>query len=261
MVATEVRSRRGRELQARYSTADVGVLTPAEAKRFLGGGTGDPRSDVTLAWELLYRLEPELFDRLASAERLHPGVIGWLPENLERIVEVAAGTGRLTLQLVHRAREVVAIEPAAPMRGILNRKLAGADPTGRVRVTHGFFDKLPVADDCADMVVACSALTPSRGHGGEIGLTEMERVCRPGGLVVIVWPNEVGWLAERGYRYVRFDGEVFVEFRSPEEAAELVAIFYPNAEAEICRRGLRRVPYDALGTNPPCDLAYKSIER
>jgi SAM-dependent methyltransferase len=261
VLTSETRSRRARELRTRYTDADVGVFTQEEARRFLASATGDPRNNVTLAWELLYRLEPELYDRLASAERLHPGVIGWLPANLGRIVEVAAGTGRLTLELVHRAREVVAIEPAAPLREILNRKLATADRMHRVHVTHGFFDDLPMADDCADVVVACSALTPAPEHGGEAGLGEMERVCRPGGCVVIVWPNEVRWLAEHGYRYVRFDGGMYVEFASREEAAELIEIFYPSAIGEICGRGWRRVPYDVLGTNPPQDLAFKVIAR
>jgi SAM-dependent methyltransferase len=261
VIASETRPRRGRELRTRYTAADLDVLTHDEARRFLPGGTGDPRTDIALAWELLYRLEPELYDRLVSAERLHPGVIAWLPDNVERIVEVAAGTGRLTLELVQRAREVVAIEPAAPLREILSRKLASAAHACRARVTDGFFDDLPVADDCADVVVACSALTPVPGHGGEAGLAEMERACRPGGRVVIVWPNEVGWLAAHGYRHVRFDGEMFLEFASHEEAAELIEIFYPGVIAEIRRRGSRRVRYDVLGFNPPRDLAFKVIER
>lgn len=237
------------------------MLTQDEARRFLASGTGDPRTDLALAWELLYRLEPELYERLVSAERLHPGLIGWLPDNVERIVEVAAGTGRLTLELVHRAREVVAIEPAASLREILNRKLASADRACRAHVVHGFFDDLPVTDDCADLVVACSALTPAPRHGGDVGLAEMERACRPGGCVVIVWPNEIPWLIAHGYRYVRFDGEMFLEFASSEEAAELIEIFYPSAIGEVRRRGWRRVPYDVLGTNPPRDLAYKVIAR
>jgi len=255
------RARRGGELRTRYTAADVGVLTEEEARRFLWGGTGDPRTDLTLAWELLYRLEPELHDRLACAERRHPGVIDWLPDKLGRIVEVGAGTGRLTLDLVHRAREVVAIEPAAPMREILKRKLATAAPTRSVHVTHGFFDDLPVADACADVVVACSALTPAPGHGGGVGLAEMERVCAPGGCVVIVWPNEVEWLASRGYEYVRFDGEMSVEFASPQEAAELIEVFYPRAIGKLSRGGWRHVPYDVLGINPPRDLAFKLIAR
>ncbi|HEX4187400.1 MAG TPA: class I SAM-dependent methyltransferase [Solirubrobacteraceae bacterium] len=261
MIATETLDRRGRDVRARYTPADLGVLSEGEASRFLAGGTGDPRSDATLAWELLYRLEPELYDRLARAERLHPDVIGWLPQSLGRVVEVAAGTGRLTMELIHRARELVAIEPARPLRAILRRKLASVDAGARVRVTHGFFDELPVADGCADLVIACSALTTAPGHGGEAGLAEMERACRPGGLVVVVWPNEVGWLSARGYRYVRFEGEMSVEFASPEEAAELIGIFYPNAIAEAARGGWRRVPYELLGINPPRDLAYKVIQR
>ena len=148
---------------------------------------------------------------------------------------------------------------AAPLRDILKRKLARAAHGNRARVTHGFFDDLPVADACADVVIACSALTPVPGHGGDAGLAEMERACRPGGCVVIVWPNEVAWLAAHGYRYVRFDGEVFVEFASHQEAAELIEIFYPSAIGDVRRRGWRRVPYDVLGTNPPRDLAFKVI--
>src|SRR6185436_821703 len=112
---------------------------------------------------------------------------------------------RLTLELLERAREVLAIEPAGPLREILNRKLSRTDTGHRARVAHGFFDDLPVADDHADLVVACSALTPAPEHGGDAGLAEMERICRPGGCVVIVWPNQVPWLAARGYRYVSFD--------------------------------------------------------
>jgi SAM-dependent methyltransferase len=261
VITSETRPRLGRELRTRYTAADVGVLTQEEARRFLDSGTGDPRTDITLAWELLYRREPELYDRLASAERLHPGVIDWLPDNAERIVEVAAGSGRLTLDLIHRARELVAIEPAAPLREILKRKLATADPTHRTRVAAGFFDALPVSDGCADVVVSCSALTPAPGHGGEAGLAEMERACRPGGCVVIVWPNQVRWLAAHGYSYVRFEGDMFVEFASHEEAVELIEIFYPGAVGEVLRGGRRRVPYDVLGTNPPRDLAFKVLAR
>jgi SAM-dependent methyltransferase len=249
----------GRELPRRYTAADLGVLSDDEASRFAPGGDGDPRADVTLAWELLYRLEPELYDRLVSAERLHPGVLGWLPRHADRIVEVGAGAGRLTLELIVRGREVVAIEPAMPLRQILTRKLGAADHGDRVRVIDGFFDALPVTSGFADLVVACSALTPAPGHGGEAGLSEMERVCRPGGRVAIIWPNNLDWLIARGYQYVRFPGPMAAEFASHQEAVELARIFYPRAAAEVRRRGRRRVPYEVLGINPPRDLAFKTV--
>ena len=233
------------------------VLSEEEVRRFAREGSADPQSSVLLAWELLYRREPELYDRLARAERLHPGVIAWLPEGVERIVEVGAGTGRLTLELVGRADEIVAIEPVAPFREILDRKLAQTEHECATRVIHGFFDDLPVSDDWADVVVACSAFTSTPGHGGDIGLAEMERVCRPGGCVVIVWPLDADWLAARGYRHLSFPGEMFVEFATAAEAVELSEVFYPAAAPEVRRNRWTRVPFQALGTEPPRDLAYK----
>ena len=252
-------ARAGPELRNRYTASDLAVFTPEEASRFVPGGDGDPRTDPVLAWELLYRLEPGLYDRLAGAERLHPGIAGWLPDHVDRIAEVGAGTGRLTMELVTRAQHVVAVEPAPPLRRILRRKLAAAGHADRARVIHGFFDRLPLPGDSAGLVVACSAFTPAPGHGGEAGLAEMERVCRPGGCVAIIWPNHLDWLAARGYRHVSFPGPMSVEFASYHEAVELAGIFYPQAAEEVRRRGSQRVGFEILGINPPRDLAFRVL--
>jgi SAM-dependent methyltransferase len=261
VIRSEVPARAGQELRRRYTVADLSVFTRDEASRFVPHGDGDPQNDMVLAWELLYRLEPELYDRLASVERLHPDVLGWLPRGVDRIVEVGAGSGRLTLELLERGREVVAVEPALPLRQLLRRKLTTADHGHRARVIPGFFDELPLPDSFAGLVVACSAFTPSSGHGGEAGLSEMERVCRPGGCVAIIWPNNVDWLTAHGYRYVSFDGPMAVEFPSHQEAVELSEIFYPRAAEEVRVHRLRRVPFELVGINPPRDVAYKFLPR
>jgi SAM-dependent methyltransferase len=254
------RARAGRELRNRYAAANLAVFSRDEASRFLPRDGGDPHDDIALAWELLYRLEPELYDRLVRAERLHPQVVSWLPRELDRIAEVGAGSGRLTMELIERARSVVAVEPARPLRRILRRKLAAADHGDRVRVVRGFFDELPLPDDFADLVVTCSAFTPAPEHGGETGLAEMERVCRPAGCVAIIWPNHIDWLAARGYRHVSFPGPMSLQFGSYREAVELAEIFYPDASDEIRRRGSPTVPFEVLGVNPPRDLAFKVLD-
>jgi len=246
-------------LRGRYTAADLSVFTAEEARRFVPSGDGDPRRDVILAWELLYRLEPELYDRLASAERLHPDVVGWLPSGVDRIAEVGAGTGRLTMELAGRGREVVAVEPAAPLRRILSGKLSAAGWADRVRVVPGFFDELPLPSSFADLVVACSAFTPSAAHGGDAGLAELERVGRPGGCVAILWPNHLSWLRSRGYEYVSFPGEMAVSFGSYAEAVELASIFYPRGAEAVRRLGSSTVPFEVLGVNPPRDLAFKVL--
>jgi SAM-dependent methyltransferase len=258
---SEDRARLGRAVRSRYTAADLRVFTRDEARRFAPDADCDPQADITLAWELLYRLEPELYERMASAERLHPGIAGWLPRSVDRIVEAGAGSGRLTMELINRGREVVAIEPASGLRRILERKLAEAGHGCRARVKHGFLDDLPVASGVADLVVACSVFTPAPAHGGDIGLAEMERVCRPGGCVAIIWPNNIGWLASRNYQYESFGGPMSAEFASHREAVELAEIFYPQAVTEVRCRGSRRVPYEVLGINPPRDLAFKVITR
>ena len=110
-------------LMRRYSPADLGVLSAEESGRFLTGTVADPRRDPDLAWELLYRLEPDLYERLVAAEPLHPGILDWLPPHVPRIIEVGAGTGRLTLDLVGRCDQLTAIEPARPLRERLRSNL------------------------------------------------------------------------------------------------------------------------------------------
>lgn len=257
MVDTMVTSQRGVTLSCRYARADLRIFTEEEARRFVGGRS--LQDDTALAWELLYRLEPDLYDRLVQAERIHPAILDWLPRHVGRIVEVAAGAGRLTAALIERCDHLTAVEPAAPLRAILAARLMQRTGGRQLCLMPGFFDSLPVPDRWAELVITCSALTPDPAHGGDAGLAKMERACAKGGLVVVVWPNHLDWLAAHGYRYLSFPGEMRVEFANLNDAVELSEIFYPHAVAEIRRLGDRRVPYEVLGVNPPRDLAYKEV--
>jgi SAM-dependent methyltransferase len=258
MTAVETEGRGLTDLGRRYTHADLRVFTPDETARFasLGANLSSGPLPDALAWEVLYRLEPHLYDRWALAERLHPGILDWLPANPARVVEVGAGSGRLTLDLAQRCGQLIATEPAAGLRSILDERLARRGAKNAL-VIDAFADSLPVDDGWADLVVACSVLTPEAAHGGEAGLRELERTCAPGGMVVVVWPNHLDWLAHQGYSYLSFPGEMWLEFASPGEAVELAAVFYPRTVEEIRRRGDRRVPYSAFGINPPRDLAYR----
>lgn len=238
-------------LVARYGPSDLDLLEPGARRRFVPEGAGWETVAPQVAWELCYRKEPELYDRLVAGEAIHPAVVARLPR-AARCVEVAAGTGRLTRHLVAVCERVVAIEPAAPLRSILAERLP------QVEARSGYFDDTGLSDDAADLVVSCSAFTSDDVHGGERGLAELERICAPGGTIAFVWPAGVDWLMQRGFTYERFDASgMAVDFGTPSEAVGLAAIFYPHAVEEIARRGSALVPYPILGINPPCDIAWR----
>ncbi|MEX2395245.1 MAG: class I SAM-dependent methyltransferase [Actinomycetota bacterium] len=244
-------------LAERYGPDDLEVFDEEERRRFLppfGAAESWPTLAPFVAWELLYRKEPELYERVIAGERIHPQVLAHL-ESVDRCVELAAGTGRLTADLATRCGSIVAFEPVASFRATLIAK--GFD---NVEVRKGFFDAIDVSSDWADLTVSCSAFTADPRHGGERGLAEMERVTRPGGTIALVWPSDVDWLVEHGFAYESFEGEMSVEFSSVEEAVELARIFYPDAVDEIIRGGSRFVAYDVLGLNAPRDIAWKVLE-
>lgn len=239
-------------LVARYGLDDLCLLEPEERRRFVPEGAPVAETLASVAWELLYRKEPELYVRLTRGEAIHPGVLDALPAG-GRCVELAAGAGRLTEWLHGRFVHLVAIEPAAALREVLSERLPGVD------VRPGFFDDTGLEDACADLVVSCSAFTADDAHGGGTGLRELERIAAPGATIAFVWPSDVDWLVERGFSYATFPGDMAVTFDSVDEAVELARIFYPRASDEIERRGSAEVPYEILGMNPPRDLAWKRL--
>ncbi|CAN5828248.1 hypothetical protein BH23ACT12_BH23ACT12_01280 [soil metagenome] len=262
-----------RPLLRRYKPDDLAVFTPEERRRFLGPIDSevlarinhDPQAwDLVVAdvaWELLYRLEPELYGRLTAGERIHPGVLEWIPQRIGRAVEVGCGWGRLTLELANRCEDLAGIEPAKPLRERLQRRLQD-ECQGHCSISAGFLNDVPLPDAWADISFTCSAFSCDPIHGGDPGLAELDRVTRTGGLVVLIWPpRNRSWLEERGFQFVSFPGKMGVQFTSAEEAVELAEIFYPDSAAKVAERGSRIVPCDLLGISGPKSLAWRKVER
>jgi SAM-dependent methyltransferase len=120
------------------------------------------------------------FDSVADLyERARPGyaedAISWLlPDATARVLDLGAGTGKLTAQLVARELDVVAVEPSPAMRAQLVARLSTVDARAGTAENTG----LPDAD--VDAVVIAAALhwfdRPAADH-------EIARVLRPGGVV------------------------------------------------------------------------------
>ena len=93
-----------------------------------------------------------------------------------RLLDVGAGTGRLSAPLLEKGFDVVAIEPLDEMRAILTRKI-GAD-----RALTGRAEELPLPDASVDGAVCGDAGLWFDGAGAA---DELARVLRPGGGVVV----------------------------------------------------------------------------
>src|SRR5579875_579963 len=108
-----------------------------------------------------------------------PEALDWLlPPGARRVLDLGAGTGKLTRQLAGRGLDVVAVEPLAGMRAELSRVLPDTP------VLDGSAEHIPLPDGSVDAVLAAQAwhwVTPERAA------PEVARVLRPGGTLGLVW--------------------------------------------------------------------------
>jgi len=125
------------------------------------------------------------FDRVVDAyERARPqyapDALAWLAVRLplRRVLDLGAGTGKLTRQLVALGADVVAVEPGNEMRAMLQRVLPG------VEAHAGSAEAIPLPDESVDAVTAAQAFHWFRT--GE-ALAEIHRVLRPGGGFALLW--------------------------------------------------------------------------
>jgi SAM-dependent methyltransferase len=131
-----------------------------------------------------------------------PAVVGALAAELHlppgaTVVDLGAGTGKLTRALVEFGLDVIAVEPQAALREVLAAKV------GSERVREGLAEAIPLPDDSVAALTVADAF-----HWFDQGpaLEEIRRVLRPGGGLALLittpdwreasWAEEVGKLME-----------------------------------------------------------------
>ncbi|HUI38193.1 MAG TPA: class I SAM-dependent methyltransferase [Thermoplasmata archaeon] len=142
------------------------------------------------------------FDRAAeSYERGRPEYPAAALEHLVRalgigpgrtVVDLAAGTGKLTRGLTGSGARLVAVEPSEGMRAVFRRLVPG------VEVLDGTAEAIPLPSGSADAVVVGQAFHWFRP---EEALREIARVLVPEGGLGLVWNHRdeaTEWVAEFG---------------------------------------------------------------
>ena len=128
-------------------------------------------------------------------ERARPGypedAVRWLAGDSPcDVVDLGAGTGKLTRSLVAHGHRVTAVEPLAEMLAQLRTAVSAA-----VAVIGGA-ESIPLPNASADVVTAAQAF---HWFDRPVALREIARVLRPGGRIALVWnarDDTEEWVAE-----------------------------------------------------------------
>lgn len=107
-----------------------------------------------------------------------------------RVVDLGAGTGKLTATLVRLGADVTAVEPDQHMLAELRRA------TPSVRSVPGGAEAVPLPDASVDAVLAGQAM---HWFDMDRAMPEIARVLTPGGVLAGLWnvdDDRVGWVAE-----------------------------------------------------------------
>jgi len=148
-----------------------------------------------------------------------PAVIGATAAELgvgpgDRVLDLAAGTGKLTRALVAYGFEVVAVEPQQSLRAVL------ADKVGAARVRDGVAEQIPLEDGSVAAVMIADAF---HWFDRPRALGEIRRVLALGGGLALLntapdwsgasWAHELGTLvAGTRPEHPNFDGRPWQEF-------------------------------------------------
>jgi SAM-dependent methyltransferase len=119
------------------------------------------------------RARPGYPDRAVGHLATTTGITGG-----SRVLDLAAGTGKLTRQLAALGARCLAVEPSPSMREVFARTVAG------VPVVGGTAEQVPLSPASVDAVVVAQAF---HWFDPPVALAEIARVLVPGGWLALIW--------------------------------------------------------------------------
>lgn len=140
-------------------------------------------------------VDPRAASGFTAAEAYERGRPGWPPAAIDglarelglgsrsTVLDLAAGTGKLTRELLRHAGRVIAVEPSAAMLAALTERLPEVD------AREGAAEALPVEDEAVDAVFVGEAF---HWFSTADACAEIARVLVPGGGLALLW-NRAAW--------------------------------------------------------------------
>jgi SAM-dependent methyltransferase len=128
-----------------------------------------------------FELVADVYER--ARPEYPPEAVAWIVDELDlregrTVLDLGAGTGKLTRALVETGAHVIAVEPGEAMLVQLRAVLPD------VEALRGGAEAIPLSDDSVDAITVGQAFHWFR-HDDAV--PEMHRVLRPGGGVALIW--------------------------------------------------------------------------
>jgi ubiquinone/menaquinone biosynthesis C-methylase UbiE len=213
----------------------------------------------------IYQTQAAQYERMVACEdyegNLLPALEAVRPFAGLDVVELGAGTGRLTTQIAPLAKSLVALEVSEHMLGLLSEKAPA------VTLTTADNRAVPLVSQCADIAIAGWSIAHSVGWYPDTwreetgkAIAEMLRLLRPGGTAMILETLGTGnetpappndglaqfyTMLENEYGFTRTALRTDYRFESPAEGQALLRFFFGDELAD-------RIVAEQLTILPEC---------
>jgi SAM-dependent methyltransferase len=158
---------------------------------------------------LVYAFDPALYDRLPFTHWDDSVLTGMVDFRGRVVVDVGAGTGRLSLVAAPLARVVYCVEPVENLRRFIREK-ARACGLDNIYALDGLITAIPFEDGFADICMGGHVF----GDQPEQEYAEMARITRPGGWVVFC-PGTNLTSEDEAHRFLVQQGFSVATFEEP----------------------------------------------
>ena len=155
---------------------------------------------------VIYAVDPSIYDNLPFLNWDSSELLGLTDFSGKTVIDVGAGTGKLTFLAAEKAQVVFAVEPVTSLRNFLKQKAIAQNLTN-VYTMDGLITEIPFPPDFADITMAGHVF----GEYLEREYQELSRVTKPGGTIILCpgnndLDNEVHqFLVSHGFEWSRFE--------------------------------------------------------
>ena len=190
---------------------------------------------------LFYRYLSKVYDRVNPFiwnEEMRTEALDLLDlDRDDRVLDVGCGTGFATAGLLERVDEVHGLDQSIHQ---MEKAFAKFGTEGRVRFVRGDAERLPFAENAFDVVWSSGSI--EYWPNPVDALTEFRRVCRPGGQVLVVGPNNPRTSVMK-------------------RVADAIMLFYDEEEADrmFAEAGYRDVSHVTMGPAYNPEIAITTV--